>query len=419
MTRWYPLDGGIGFGRIRISLLFRPVETKLPPQMLGWDVGTFEFVGQQIVAKNFGRHAKIKMRTGGSTGKITRHNCHLDGSDAVFDTSDKTFRDSLRMPVKHRYRSPIVFEFYAHGKRGVAGYAVLWLQHLIDNEETDIDLPIWTTKMGARLTQNYITEENWKAKEKPGLEDLTEIGRLQFRCNFSPGIDESHERFVVDNDSRETFETWEACMSQGVRSRTVQVEVPAEVQEKHEQSLIDGRDVLKQASPAERRRWIDRGGEDWSGAFGHDPRAYTDSLGRKAAEPGHDQPRHDPYTPPPLKGQPSAQPNIENGRHGEDDGTSDSDDDSLESLSAGPSTVSGSGSVRGGASSSQGSMSTSQINRANKHSEQRQQRGLMQWRPARNAAFVKHEAKFGLNKLKKKIGVGGLTGREPDVETET
>ena len=64
-------------------------------------------------------------------------------------------------------------------------------------------------------------------------------------------------------------------------------------------------------------------------------------------------------------------------------------------------------------------MSTSQINRANKHSEQRQQRGLMQWRPARNAAFAKDEAKYALRKMKKKIGAGGLTGREPDVETET
>lgn len=35
VTRWYPLDGGIGFGRIRISLLFRSVETRLPPNLLG------------------------------------------------------------------------------------------------------------------------------------------------------------------------------------------------------------------------------------------------------------------------------------------------------------------------------------------------------------------------------------------------
>jgi hypothetical protein len=414
VTRWYPLDGGIGFGRIRISLLFRHVETKLPPHMLGWDVGTFEFAGDKITAQNFGHHSKIKLRTGGSVGKISRQKCHMDGNDAVFDTSDETFRDSLRMPVKHRYRSPVVFEFHTKGKRGAFAYAVYWLQHLVDNEETAIDVPIWTTKMGARLTQNYITEENWRAKKVPGLEDLTEVGRLQFRCKFSPGIDESHEKFVVDNDSRETFETWEACMSQGVRSRSVHVEVPEEVQQKHEQSLIDGRDVLKQASPSERRRWIDYGGNDWSGAFGQDPRAYTDEVGRKVAEPGLDEPRHDPYTPPPLKDQPASHPTV-----GEHDETSDSEEDEDSSLSTGPSTVSGTGKSGADASSSQASVSTSQVNKANKRSEQRQQRGLMQWRPARNAAFAKDEAKFALRKMKKKLGAGDLTGREPDVETET
>lgn len=419
VTRWYPLDGGIGFGRIRISLLFRHVETKLPPAMLGWDVGTFEFTCDKIVAKNYGRQSKIKLRTGGSTGKINRHICSMQGNDAVFDLSDESFRDSLRMPVKHRYRSPVVFEFRNPGKRAVAAYAVLWLQHLVDNENTDIDIPIWTTKSGARLTQNYITEKNWRAKEVPGLEDLSEVGRLQFRCTFSPGCDESHERFVVDNDSRETFETWEACMAQGVRSRTVVSEVPDEVREKHEKSLVDSRDVLKQADPSERRRWVDRVGHDWSGAFGHDPRAYTDSVGRKVAEPGRDQPPHDPVTPPPLKGQSSPGVNMHDedrapeGGSGDEDLSSDSGESESEQLSQGPSTISGSGA----ASSSQAS--TSQMKKTAKRTEHRQQRGLMQWRPARNAAFAKNEAKFGLRKLKKKIGVGGLTGREPDVETET
>lgn len=412
VTRWYPLDGGVGFGRIRISLLFRHVETKLPPQMLGWEVGTFEFTSDRIVAKDYGRQSKIRLRTGGSTGKVRRQACQMEGNDVVYDTSDENFRDSLRMPVKHRYRSPIVFEFHQQGKRGAAAYAVLWLQHLIDNEDTVIDIPIWTTKFGARLTQNYVTEANWRAKEVPGLEDLTEVGRLQFKCRFSPGIDESHERFVVDNDSHETFEAWEACRAEGVRSRSVSIEVPEETREMHEQSLVDGRDVLKQADPAERRRWIDREGNDWSGAFGQDPRAYTDDFGRKVAEPGWDEPRHDPVNPPPLKGQPRVGVNWQYEEDGGDDTTSDELEDD-ETRSEGPSAPSGSAV----ASSSQENGNVS--NKANKRTEQRNQRGLMQWRPARNAAFAKDEAKFALRKLTKKVGAGGLTGREPDIETET
>jgi hypothetical protein len=55
---------------------------------------------------------------------------------------------------------------------------------------------------------------------------------------------------------------------------------------------------------------------------------------------------------------------------------------------------------------------------ANKRTERRKQRGLMQWKPARNAAFATDGAKFGLKKLQRKFA-GGLSGREPNVETET
>lgn len=429
-TRWYPLDGGIGFGRIRISLLLRHVETKLPPHMLGWDVGTFEFLSDKITAQGFNHYAKIKLRTGGSTGKITRHVCHLSGKDATFDLTYHDLKNYTRLPVKHRYRSPVIFEFHTQSKHGAAGYAVLWLQQLVDNEDTPIDLPIWTTKKGARLTQNYITESNWKAKEVPGLEDLTEIGRLQFRCRFSPGIDESHERFVVDNNSRETFETWESCVAEGVRTGNVIAEVPPEVEKLHEKSLVDGRDVLKHADPKERKHWIDKQGVDWSGAFGDDPRAYTDHMGRKVAEPGRDKPPHDPVVPPPVQAQaPGTSHFQEAGDASDNHDDDDDDDDDTDSDNDTPTTTStsnnrpststdntnGTGSTGGGSSSSKVDKATK---KANKRSEERQQRGLMQWKPARNVVFARDETKFALRKVRQKMG-GGLSGREPDVETET
>lgn len=433
ITRWYPLDGGVGYGRIRISLLLRHVETKLPPQMLGWDVGTFEFTSDNITAQNFNHYSKIKLRTGGSSGKVPRHVCHANGSDTYFDLSHKGLKNSIRLPVKHRYRSPVVFEFYTKGKHSPAGYAVLWLQHLVDNEDTPIDLPIWSTKKGARLTQNYITEANWKAKEVPGLEDLTEIGRLRFQGRFSPGIDESHEHFVVDNHSRETFETWEACVAEGVRTGNVSAEIPEEVEQLHEKSLVDGRDVLKHADPKERKRWIDKQGIDWSGAFGDDPRAYTDSKGRKIAEPGRDKPPHDPVVPPPVE---SLSPgtskfkdmNESGGEENEPDSDSGSETESHEpsastDLSSSQQRSSGTGeSITTGTSNGNGSTNGNgvdkQTKKANKRSEHRQQRGVMQWKPARNAAFAKDETKYALRKVKKRFG-GDLSGREPQIETET
>jgi hypothetical protein len=320
----------------------------------------------------------------------------------------------IRLPVKFRYRSPVVFEFHVAGKRGASAYAQIWLQHLTDNEEIPIDIPIWSTKRGNRLTQNYITERNWK--EVPNLDDLQEIGRLQFRARFKAGMDESHREFVVDNDSRETFETWEACLAEGVRDRVVEPDVPERVQTLHEKSLTEGRDVIQQASPEEKKRWLSKSGTDWSGAFGEDPKAYMDRKGRKIAEPGKDEPPHDPVDP------------SDDGENEPDD--DDNDEDSSQSSSdigikdassdtGKPSTdTNRTGSINSSVGSTMDGSSDHEHNKANKRTERRKQRGLMQWKPARNAAFAKDEAKFGLKKLQKKF-TGGLSGREPKVETET
>jgi len=273
-----------------------------------------------------------------------------------------------------------------------------------------VNIPIWTTKNGARLTQNYITEDN--CKEVVGLEDLTEVGRLQFRCQFKAGTDESHEQFVVDSDTRETYETWEACLAEGVRKRRVTKEMPVKVQELHEKSLTEGRDVLKQADPEERKKWLDKNGLDWSGAFGEDPKAYMDSRGRKRAEPGSGRPVHDPYNPS------SDDDNINDDEDDDDD--DDSDDDEL-GIQDGTNTnfAKNMNGQAGGATEfdipNGDAEKTKEV--ANKKSEKRKQRGLMQWKPMRNAAFAKDEAKFALKRVKNKM-TGGLGGREPDIETE-
>jgi hypothetical protein len=41
----YPLVGGTGFGRVRISMMFRSVGLQLAPEQIGWDYGTLEIKG--------------------------------------------------------------------------------------------------------------------------------------------------------------------------------------------------------------------------------------------------------------------------------------------------------------------------------------------------------------------------------------
>ncbi|KAF2100055.1 hypothetical protein NA57DRAFT_75559 [Rhizodiscina lignyota] len=413
VTRWYPLDGGIGFGRIRISLLFRSIETRLPPNLLGWDVGTFEFCSERILAVGYQHTAKLKMRTGGSIGRIPRSAAKKleEGDGYYWDLAGDT-KNSIRLPVKYRYRSPIVFEFHVAQKRKADAYAVIWLHHLIDNEDTPINIPIWTTNAPARLTQNYITEQN--SHSEPGLDDLKEVGRLQFRARFKAGMDESHESFITNDDSRETYETWEACLAEGVRQRIVDKELPDMVQQLHDQSLTEGRDILKEAGEDEKQKWLAKDGTDWSGAFGHDPAAYLDSKGKKKREPGVDEPLRDPHHP------------DQNGDV-QDDDDDDDDDDSSEDLGIQDADTAGDVSssqprqsmdTMNTSKTSGSTFSNGSVNRQNKRTEERKERGMMQWKPARNIKFAKDEGKIGLKKLKSRL-TGGLDGRQPGVETET
>jgi hypothetical protein len=413
VTRWYPLDGGIGFGRVRISLLFRSVETRLPPNMLGWDVGTFEFTSKRILATGYQHTARIKMRTGGSTGKVSKDLASQESDGVMWDLSKVQKEDDVRLPVKHRYRSPVVFEFHVAGKRKADAYAVLWLHHLIDNEDTPFNIPIWQTKAAARLTQNYITEEN--CKNETALEDLKEVGRLQFQGRFKAGMDEFHEAFISDNDSRETYETWEACLAEGVRDRIVEKSVPDEVQQLHDQSLSQGRDVLKTEAPEERKKWVAKDGTDWSGAFTHNPMAYLDDEGKKRREPGAEPPLRDPHHP-------ELDHDFEVPSSDDDSGTEDSEETQpdLGLVDADHGGADGFDGAAGRNSTSADSTANgangSSVNRQNKRTEERKHRGMMQWRPARNAKFAASQTRIGMSKLKKKV-TGGLEGRQPGVET--
>lgn len=418
VTRWYPLDGGVGFGRARISLLFRSVETRLPPNMLGWEVGTFEFLSENILATGWNSNTKLKLRTGGSVGKIPRNHCHkLEDGDGVSWDISASHGNQFRLPVKHRYRSPIVFEFHVTGKRGAAAYATIWLQHLVDNEDTPINIPIWKTKNGDRLVQNYITERNWSAKEVPGLEDLEEVGRLQFRARFKAGTDESHREFVVDNDTRETFETWEACLSEGVRQRVVEKEVPATIEKLHNESLTQGRDILNSSKPEEKDKWLGKNGEDWSGAFGDDPRAYTNKNLDKIAEPGVDAPPHDPVNP-----SSDDDSDVDEISSDSDLGVKDASNgaqfrkstDTSRSARTGYTTMTEDSTL----SPVQNKDDAKYIAKADKRAEARKRRGLQQWKPARVATFARNEGRFSVSRIKRKLA-GGLNGREPGVETET
>ncbi|KAI1101909.1 hypothetical protein F4804DRAFT_283167 [Jackrogersella minutella] len=421
VTRWYPLDGGIGFGRIRISLLFRSVELKLPPPQLGWDVGTFEFTSDKITSTFAGSgkgHVKLRLRTGGSSATIKREQCRVEGETLEWNIGGITENSRPRLPVRYRYRSPVFFELHLAGKRHVEHFAAIWLQELVDSEDQDFDIPVWKCDNAMRLSQNFVTAANFNTIPDIKIE---EVGRLRFRGRFKAGTDRDHLRFVSDNDSRETIETWEACYAEGVRQEEVTKDVPATVQKLHDASLTDARDVLATASEEEKRKWLSKDGTDWTGAFGEDPAEMM--AGREGRqEPEYESGDDDSYS---ADGSSSSQPNSPSSKpeRGRDDlGINDAaSSDPSTSIDGRPSASESTGALTQATSSSSKSRSgRNPVTQYKEYKERsrdlhRQHRGLMQWRPLRNAQFAKDEAKFAIRRV---THMGALSGRQPDVETE-
>ncbi|KAI1461104.1 hypothetical protein F4805DRAFT_414745 [Annulohypoxylon moriforme] len=421
VTRWYPLDGGIGFGRIRISLLFRSVELKLPPPQLGWDVGTFEFTSDKISSTFAGSgkgHVKLRLRTGGSSATIKREYCKTKGDGLEWTVGGITDSQSPRLPVRYRYRSPVFFEFHLPGRRHVEHFAAIWLQELIDGEDKFFDIPIWKCDNAMRLSQNFVTQDNFNTIPDIKIE---EVGRLCFRGRFKAGTDRDHLRFVSDNDSRETIETWEACFAEGVRQEEVSKSVPATVQKLHDDSLTNTRDVLATAPEEERRKWLSKDGTDWTGAFGQDPAELM------TGHEGREEPEYEPESDSEPTDGPSNAPDSTSSRYSDDLGVNDatSEDATGSSDYARPSTSTSGGALTqtttnsGSSKKSKGS-SKNPIKQYKDYKERsrdlhRQHRGLMQWRPLRNAQFAKDEAKFAIRRV---THMGALSGRQPDVETE-
>ncbi|KAI5864229.1 hypothetical protein GGS23DRAFT_488743 [Durotheca rogersii] len=424
VTRWYPLDGGIGFGRVRISLLFRGIELRLPPPQLGWDVGSFEFTSDNIVSTLIGSSkskVKLRLRTGGSSVAVKREQCIVRDDSLAWDISGTTNNPRLRLPVRYRYRSPLFFEFHLAGQRRVEYFAAIWLQELVDLEDTNFDIPVWKCDNAMRLSQNFITPANYNTIPDIKIE---EAGRLRFRGRFKAGTDREHLRFVSDNNSRETIETWEACFAEGVRKEEVSTVVPPNIQKLHDDSLIKTRDVLSTVPEEERQVWFSKDGTDWTGAFGEDPVELM--AGREGRdEDEYESDEDSEVTDAGINGSNSSESSDSSTTKVEPSKTDLGIKDAMtkHSEEAPGRSRSGSATTQATIDSSGSGKSRSSKNPIKQYKDyqersrdlHRRHRGLMQWRPLRNAQFAKDEAKFAIRRITQ---MGSLSGRQPDVETE-
>lgn len=171
METW-PLAGGVGHGKIRISLVWRSVALQAPRNLIGWDCGT---VVVQPTATSAGldgslQSSKLELRTEIGRGKMYA---------SKGEHSWRTKRNQpLRMPVIRRYASCMSISFRSSKTffgDNASAFCILWLKDLVDDEEQEVELDVWKGDF-KRATMNVMDE----AGER--------VGTIKLKLTFCAGL---------------------------------------------------------------------------------------------------------------------------------------------------------------------------------------------------------------------------------------
>ena len=187
----YPLVGGIGYGRVRISMVFRSIKLQAPKELLGWDYGTIEITGA-ITSEDLGDDLcglRIKLHS-----SINRAKMYSSGSDGTW-TAKKDRH--IRIAIRRRYRSCLVIEFRKNNltMNSTPAFAILWLKDIPDNEEKAVKLDVW-----------YGDKAKLNRAQNNCLDVMGEkAGSINVPLKFWSGLGGSHKRLASKNPNLKTI----------------------------------------------------------------------------------------------------------------------------------------------------------------------------------------------------------------------
>ncbi|BGP20364.1 hypothetical protein JCM10213_002327 [Rhodosporidiobolus nylandii] len=139
ITKWFPITGGAGSGRLRISLLFKPLAMKIPRGLREWSIGTLEVLEARVEGAKEGLSASLKFGIEqGGKGTTEVAEATQDGSLHF------PLRQPLHLPVLSRL-SPVgvtLEEKHSLTKDRAAGYAMLWMNDIVRGEPQEMRLEL-------------------------------------------------------------------------------------------------------------------------------------------------------------------------------------------------------------------------------------------------------------------------------------
>lgn len=94
-------------------------------------------------------------------------------------------------------------------------FSFVGLHELVDDEETEVRVPIVTGEDLQALRQNYLNEQAQKTH------DYTIVGWLTTTVLLDSGLDEDHEQYSTTQTARHEFETYDRVVSDLQRRATL------------------------------------------------------------------------------------------------------------------------------------------------------------------------------------------------------
>ncbi|KAK4055259.1 hypothetical protein OIV83_000541 [Microbotryomycetes sp. JL201] len=240
VTRLYSLQDGVGFGKINVSILFKGVKLDLPRNLRGWDTGTvaitsdikvepvpgvdFDWDEKKLVLSTLEAKQKVP-------SKVAKK--QADGS-LVWDLDE-----DIRLPTYDKYSSALFLDYGGSvtigplGKKSEA-YAAVWLNELVDDEETEVRVPVVTADENFQeLRQNYLNDQAQKTHK------YTIVGWLTTTIMLDSGLDEDHEKYATTQTARHEFETYDRVEGMAAQAEKNAKADDDGVIDKEEQKAID------------------------------------------------------------------------------------------------------------------------------------------------------------------------------------
>ncbi|KAI8140241.1 hypothetical protein BJV82DRAFT_563066 [Fennellomyces sp. T-0311] len=179
---WFVLENGIGFGKVLVTLKYKPVRLTLPRQLQGSKVGTL-IVDSIILEKLCGTLSPSRKSVTRATLSLNVDPAiekHLKAKDQEPDEISWTDKH-LFFPLIMRYRSAIYLHVSQGSMGGHKATGRIWLKEIADNEWQDVHVGLHKP-LSEHTKEANRNEDAWDVEGENGQAIL----RVKIMPGFSP-----------------------------------------------------------------------------------------------------------------------------------------------------------------------------------------------------------------------------------------